>query len=68
MQSRIHELEERLRLLQVQDITQKAAIAKYKERWDKVKDSMKRKKLAKAAAEVQLAAERNRIDEEVEPE
>jgi hypothetical protein len=29
---------------------------------------MRRKKLAKAAVEVQLAAERNRIDEEVEPE
>lgn len=68
LQSRISELEEKVRLLQVQDITQKAAIAKYKERWDKVKDSMRRKKLAKAAAEVQLAAERNRIDEEVEPE
>jgi len=67
-QSRIHELEEKLRLLHVQDITQKAAIAKYKERWDKVKDSMRRKKLAKAAADVQLAAERNRIEEEVEPE
>jgi len=68
LQSRIHELEEKLRLLHVQDITQKAAIAKYKERWDKVKDSMRRKKLAKAAADVQLAAERNRIEEEVEPE
>jgi hypothetical protein len=29
---------------------------------------MRRKKLAKAAVEVQQAAERNRIDEEVEPE
>jgi hypothetical protein len=47
---------------------QKATIAKYKDRWDKVKDSMKKKKLAKAAAETKLAEERNRIDEEVEPE
>jgi hypothetical protein len=47
---------------------QKATINKYKERWDKVKDSMRRKKMAKAAAEMQQAAERTRIPEEDEGE
>jgi len=62
--TRIAELEEKVRLLQVQDVANKASLTKYKERWEKVKESMRKKKASKAASE----AVKNRIEEEVEPE
>jgi len=43
-------------------------IAKFRERWEKLKDSAKRKKEAKAAAEVAAAGVRDRIVEEPEAE
>ena len=48
---------------------QKAMIAKFRERWDKLKESAKRKREARAAAAgVQSAIVHERIDEEPEAE
>jgi hypothetical protein len=47
---------------------QKAMITKFRERWDKLKESAKRKKDAKAAAEAAKSGVRERIDEEPEAE
>lgn len=43
-------------------------IAKFRERWDKLKESAKRKRDAKAAVDSQNAPVHERIDEEPEPE
>lgn len=43
-------------------------IAKFRERWEKLKDSAKRKKEAKAAAEIASTGIRERIVEEPEAE
>jgi hypothetical protein len=43
-------------------------IAKFRERWEKLKDSAKRKKEAKAATEVATTGVRERIVEEPEAE
>jgi hypothetical protein len=43
-------------------------IAKFRERWDKLKESAKRKREAKAAAESQSGPVYERIDEEPEAE
>ncbi|KAG6376091.1 hypothetical protein JVT61DRAFT_2063 [Boletus reticuloceps] len=48
--------------------TQKVMIARFRERWDKLKESAKRKKDAKAAAEATKASIRERIEEEPEAE
>jgi hypothetical protein len=47
---------------------QKAMITKFRERWDKLKESAKRKKDAKASAEAAKSGVRERIDEEPEAE
>lgn len=47
---------------------QKMMIAKFRERWEKLKDSAKRKKEAKAAAEAATTGVRERIVEEPEAE
>lgn len=47
---------------------QKIMIAKFRERWEKLKESAKRKKDAKAAAETSKSAVAERIDEEPEAE
>jgi hypothetical protein len=47
---------------------QKAMIAKFRERWDKLKESARRKREAKAAAESQSSPVHERIDEEPEAE
>ncbi|KAL0947137.1 hypothetical protein HGRIS_013268 [Hohenbuehelia grisea] len=47
---RIKELEDEVRVLRVDNEKQKAMITKFRERWEKLKDSAKRKKEAKAAA------------------
>jgi hypothetical protein len=43
-------------------------IAKFRERWDKLKESAKRKREAKAAVEAHHAPVHERIDEEPEVE
>ena len=50
------------------DAEQKAMITKFRERWDKLKESAKRKKDAKAATEAAKYGVRERIDEEPEAE
>ena len=49
-------------------VEQKAMITKFRERWDKLKESAKRKKDAKASAEAAKSGARERIDEEPEAE
>jgi len=49
-------------------LLQKLMIAKFRERWEKLKDSAKRKKEAKVAAETSAAGLRDRIIEEPEAE
>ena len=49
-------------------LSQKLMITKFRDRWEKLKDSAKRKKEAKAAAEVAAAGVRDRIVEEPEAE
>ena len=44
-------VKEELRAARVENEKQKAMIAKFRERWDKLKESAKRKREAKAAAE-----------------
>jgi len=65
---RVRELEEETRLLRAENEKQKALIVKFRDRWEKLKESAKRKKGAKAAAESEAAAIRDRIDEEPEAE
>jgi len=65
---RVKELEEELRAVRVENEKQKAMIAKFRERWDKLKESARRKREAKAAAEAQNAPVHERIDEEPEAE
>jgi len=65
---RVKELEEELRTTRVESEKQKAMIAKFRERWDKLKESARRKREAKAAAESQSSPVHERIDEEPEAE
>jgi len=64
---RVRELEEELRNLKTENEKQKAMITKFRERWDKLKESAKRKKEAKVAAETKSGVT-ERIEEEPEPE
>ncbi|KAH9998973.1 hypothetical protein BJV77DRAFT_978295 [Russula vinacea] len=65
---RVKELEEELRGMRVENEKQKAMIAKFRERWDKLKESAKRKREAKAAAEAHSGPVHERIDEDPEAE
>ncbi|KAF8874631.1 hypothetical protein CPB84DRAFT_1966929 [Gymnopilus junonius] len=65
---RVKELEDELRLMRVENEKNKLMIAKFRERWEKLKDSAKRKKEAKAAAQAATAGVRDRIIEEPEAE
>ncbi|KAI9508483.1 hypothetical protein F5148DRAFT_1299275 [Russula earlei] len=65
---RVKELEEELRAVRVENEKQKAMIAKFRERWDKLKESARRKREAKAAAEAHNSPVHERIDEEPEAE
>ncbi|KAI0315519.1 hypothetical protein OF83DRAFT_1164757 [Amylostereum chailletii] len=65
---RVRELEEEIRNARVENEKQKAMIAKFRERWDKLKESAKRKREAKAAADIQNSPVHERIDEEPEAE
>ncbi|KAK2460550.1 hypothetical protein APHAL10511_007020 [Amanita phalloides] len=62
---RIKELEEETRALRIENEKNKAMIAKYKERWEKLKESAKRKKEARASA---VTSVKERIIEEPEAE
>jgi hypothetical protein len=57
-----------LSLVESVRVVQKAMIAKFRERWDKLKESARRKREAKTAAEAQSAPVHERIDEEPEAE
>jgi len=65
---RVKELEEELRSMRVENEKQKAMIAKFRERWDKLKESARRKREAKAAAEMHGGPVHERIDEDPEAE
>jgi len=64
---RIRELEEEVRVVRVENDKQKAMIAKFRERWEKLKESAKRKKSARAAG-TDPNSVRERIDEDPEGE
>ncbi|KAI0685481.1 hypothetical protein BC835DRAFT_1408815 [Cytidiella melzeri] len=64
---RIRELEDELRSVRADNEKQKAMIVKFRERWEKLKESAKRKKEAKAAAET-TSVVNDRIDEDPEAE
>ncbi|KAF5386747.1 hypothetical protein D9615_001828 [Tricholomella constricta] len=65
---RLKELEEELRGVRAENEKHKAMIAKFRERWEKLKDSAKRKKEAKAAAAAVSMSTREKIVEEPEAE
>ncbi|KZT69081.1 hypothetical protein DAEQUDRAFT_738400 [Daedalea quercina L-15889] len=66
---RVRELEEEARTLRVENEKQKAMIVRFRERWEKLKESAKRKKEAKAAAEAtNIVHERIEEDPEAEAE
>ncbi|KAF8610702.1 hypothetical protein BDV93DRAFT_23771 [Ceratobasidium sp. AG-I] len=61
---RIAELEEEIRVLKAENEKQKAQMAKYRERWEKLKESAKRKRAAKDVKDSQNTT----IPEEQEPD
>ncbi|GLB35334.1 hypothetical protein LshimejAT787_0208990 [Lyophyllum shimeji] len=65
---RLKELEEELRGVRAENEKHKAMIAKFRERWEKLKESAKRKKEAKAAAAMANMSTKERIVEEPEAE
>ncbi|KIP04757.1 hypothetical protein PHLGIDRAFT_129299 [Phlebiopsis gigantea 11061_1 CR5-6] len=64
---RIRELEEELRVVRVDNEKQRAMIVKFRERWDKLKESARKKKQAKATAE-STSVVNDRIEEDPEAE
>ncbi|KAJ3797234.1 hypothetical protein GGU11DRAFT_816606 [Lentinula aff. detonsa] len=64
---KVKELEEELRSVRIENEKNKAMIVKFRERWEKLKESAKRKKEGKAATEAAKAV-RERIVEEPEAE
>ncbi|KIK03837.1 hypothetical protein K443DRAFT_676492 [Laccaria amethystina LaAM-08-1] len=65
---RVKELEDELRAIRAENEKHKLMITKFRERWEKLKESAKRKKEAKVAAEVAMTGARDRIVEEPEAE
>ncbi|KAG7092268.1 hypothetical protein E1B28_008632 [Marasmius oreades] len=65
---RVKELEEELRNMRIENDRNKVMIAKFRERWDKLKESAKRKKVSKAAAVASKTGIQERILEEPEVE
>ncbi|KAG6829989.1 hypothetical protein H0H87_009596, partial [Tephrocybe sp. NHM501043] len=65
---RLKELEEELQSVRAENEKNKAMIVKFRERWEKLKDSAKRKKEARAAAAAASIGARERIVEEPEVE
>ncbi|KLO07987.1 hypothetical protein SCHPADRAFT_908989 [Schizopora paradoxa] len=64
---RIRELEEEVRHVRLENEKQRTMIAKFRERWEKLKESAKRKKSARAAG-TDPNSVRERIDEDPEGE
>ncbi|KIK59694.1 hypothetical protein GYMLUDRAFT_226524 [Collybiopsis luxurians FD-317 M1] len=64
---RVKELEDELRAVRAENEKNKAMITKFRERWEKLKESAKRKKESRAAAEAAQSV-RERIVEEPEAE
>ncbi|KAF8633751.1 hypothetical protein AX17_004406 [Amanita inopinata Kibby_2008] len=65
---RIKELEDEIRAVRAENEKNKIMIAKYRERWEKLKESAKRKKEAKASVIAATSSVRERIVEEPEVE
>ncbi|KAJ7098131.1 hypothetical protein B0H15DRAFT_645752 [Mycena belliarum] len=70
---RVKELEDELRTVRLENDKQKAMIVRYQEKWEKLKESAKRRKETKAAAAADATRSsspsvRERIVEEPEPE
>ncbi|KAI5123276.1 hypothetical protein M0805_009298 [Coniferiporia weirii] len=65
---RVRELEEEVRTVRIENDKQKAMIVKFRERWERLKESAKRKKSAKAAGQSDTSSVRERIDEDPEAE
>lgn len=65
---RIRELEEELRVVRRDNEKQKEMITRFRERWGKLKESAKRKKDAKAAAQTPKMGLGGRIEEDPEAE
>ncbi|PAV23231.1 hypothetical protein PNOK_0029900 [Pyrrhoderma noxium] len=64
---RIRDLEDEIRLVKSENEKQKAMIAKFRDKWERLKESAKRKKSAKAAGNLDSGV-RERIDEDPEAE
>ncbi|CAL1704150.1 unnamed protein product [Somion occarium] len=64
---RVRELEEELRMAKIDNEKQKAMINKFRERWERLKETAKRKKQARAAAEA-TSVVNDRIEEDPEAE
>ncbi|EIM90410.1 uncharacterized protein STEHIDRAFT_145494 [Stereum hirsutum FP-91666 SS1] len=65
---RVKELEEEVRAVRIENEKQKAMINKFREKWDKLKESAKRKREARAASGAHNSTVHERIDEEPEAE
>ncbi|KAJ6623411.1 hypothetical protein B0H10DRAFT_789691 [Mycena sp. CBHHK59/15] len=70
---RVKELEDEIRAMRLENDKQKAMIVRYQEKWEKLKESAKRRKENKAAAAAEVVKTsgplvRERIAEEPEPE
>jgi len=65
---RVRELEEDVKVLRAENESQKQMIVRFRERWNGLKESAKRKKEAKAAAAAASSPVREKIIEEPEPE
>jgi len=65
---RIRELEEELRVAHAENDKQKLMINKFRERWEKLKESAKRKRNAKLVAHSETSSVHERIEEEPEAE
>ncbi|KAF8487648.1 hypothetical protein JB92DRAFT_3130597 [Gautieria morchelliformis] len=65
---RIKELEEEVRSVRVENEKQKAMIVKFRERWERLKETAKRKRNAKASTGADITVREMRIDEEPEAE
>jgi len=68
LNKRIKELEEDVKVLKVENESQKQMIVRFRERWAQLKESMKRKKEAKAAAAASSSPVRERIVEDPQGE
>lgn len=68
LNKRVRELEEDIKVLKAENESQKQMIVRFRERWAQLKESMKRKKEAKAAAAAVSSPVREKIVEDVQGE